>query len=132
MQLLLVTPPPPPIPSKEEICIRAIFFSNNHIAIKTIIVSLSFTSFKRSHIVCTAEIDFTYLGVKSLGARKNKCECTHCFVRNSSFCPVHAFEVLTSTSFYRQFIICTFYLSKFHTEQDFVFKYHILQFYLQC
>ena len=33
-------------------------------------------------------------------------------------------------------LICTFfcsmfYLSKFHTEKDFVFKYHILQFYLQ-
>ena len=29
-------------------------------------------------------------------------------------------------------IICMCYLSKFHTKQDFHFKYHILQFYLQC
>ena len=33
---------------------------------------------------------------------------------------------------YHSFIICMFYLSKFHTKQDFVFKYNILQSYLKC
>ena len=36
------------------------------------------------------------------------------------------FEVLKPPSTFRQFIICMFYLLKFHTKQDFVFKY-ILQ-----
>ena len=57
---------------------------------------------------------------------------THRFAGNSSFCQAQAFEVLTPTPTYRQFVICMFYLSKFHTKQDFVFRYHILQFYLQC
>ena len=52
--------------------------------------------------------------------------------QHASFCQAHAFDVLTPTSTYRQFIICMFYLSKFHNKQDFVFKYHILQFYLKC
>ena len=50
-------------------------------------------------------------------------ERKHHFTGNSSFCQVHAFEVWTPTSMYRQFIICMFYLSIFHTKQDFVFKY---------
>ena len=54
----------------------------------------------------------------------------HRFARNSSFCQVHAFEVLPPTSTYRQFIICMFNLLKFHAKQDFVLKYHILQFHL--
>ena len=40
-----------------------------------------------------------------------------------------AMYALTPTSTYSHFIIiCTFYFPKYHTKQDFVFKYHILQF----
>ena len=56
------------------------------------------------------------------------------FAGNSSFCQAHEFEVstptCTCTSTYRQFIMYVL-LSKFHTKQDFAFKYHILQFNLQ-
>ena len=130
MQLLLVTSPPP-IPSKQEACIRAIFFSNNHIVIKTIMVSLSFFQLQEiTHSVHSGDRLYI-LESRIVGCPEEQCERMYCFVRNSSFCPAHAFEVLTSTSFYRQFIICTFYLSKFHTKLNFLFKYHILQFYLQ-
>ena len=59
-------------------------------------------------------------------------ERTRRFAGNSSFYRRDAFKVLTPTSTYRQFVICMFYLSELYTKQDFVFKYHILQCYLQC
>ena len=38
-----------------------------------------------------------------------------------------------SSSIYRKFIFCMFYLLKYHTKQDFVFKYHMMQIlYSQC
>ena len=56
-----------------------------------------------------------------VGCPAERHERMHCFARNSSFCQAHAFEDLSPTSTYRQLM---FYLSKFHTKQDFVFKYH--------
>ena len=47
-----------------------------------------------------------------VGCPEEERERTHCFA-------VHAFEVLTPNSIFHQFIICMFYLSKFHTKQDF-------------
>ena len=52
----------------------------------------------------------------SSGARKNDVNARIVFARNSSFCQAHAFEVLT---IYHLYVL----LSKFHTKQDFVFKY---------
>ena len=49
-------------------------------------------------------------------------ECRRRFAGNSLFWQAHAFEVLAPTSTYRWFIICVFYLSKFHTKQGFVFN----------
>ena len=48
-------------------------------------------------------------------------EHMHRSAGNSSFCHEHV-EVLTSTSIYCQFTICVFHLSKFHTNQSFVFS----------
>ena len=61
-----------------------------------------------------------------LGAQQNDVKAQVALPGTRSFCQAHAFEVLTPTSTYRQFIICMFYLLKFRTKQDFVFKYHIL------
>ena len=60
------------------------------------------------------------------------CERMCRFAGNSSFCQGNAFEVLTPFSTHGQFIICMFYLLTFHTKQDFVFKNHILPFYIHC
>ena len=68
----------------------------------------------------------------SLGTWQNDVNTRIVLPGNSSFCQAQAFEVLTPTPTYRQFVICLFYLSKFHTKHDFVFRYHILQFYLHC
>ena len=70
----------------------------------------------------------------TLGGRKNDVNVSRRFPGNSSFCQAqHAFiKVWTPISTYRQFIICMFYFWKCHTKPDFVFKYHLLQFYVQC
>ena len=91
------------------------------------------------HITCSAWLSIQRMRALhiSSGTRQNDVNAyivlpgTHRFAGNSLFCQVHAFEVWTPTSTYRQLSICMFYSSKFHTKQDFVFKYHILQFYLQ-
>ena len=61
-------------------------------------------------------------------------ECTHPFANQLIILPDaivwNLDTYICCTSTYRQFIICMFYMSKFHTKQDFVFKYHILQFFL--
>ena len=64
-----------------------------------------------------------------VGCPTERAQRIHCFAGNSSFCQAHAFEVLKPTSTYRKFIICRFYLSKFCTKQDFVFKYCIRHYF---
>ena len=66
------------------------------------------------------------------GDRKNDVNAMRCFAGNSSFCQVHAFKSGHLLHPLRQFFICMFYLLKFHTKVDFLFKYYILKFYLQC
>ena len=70
------------------------------------------------------------------GCPEEQCERTHCFAGNASFCQPHAFEIwsldhLCQPAANLPFV---FYLVKFLiiTKQDFVLKYHILQFYLHC
>ena len=62
-----------------------------------------------------------------IGCPTEWCECTRRFVGNSSFCQAQAFEVLTPTSAFLQFIICTFYLSQISYQDSFC-----LQIFISC
>ena len=57
--------------------------------------------------------------IQIVGCPAERRECMCRFAENLSFYQAHAFEVLTPTPTYRQFIICTFYLSKFHNQARF-------------